>query len=368
MTAEREENVDTSEPGLDEVVAVARGIATAVAPPTGLTDLQSTLLNAVTKAMTDIDVDYLDLEPMGPEELAETLERRDSGYRQRIVHHMVLGELVLTPLPTEVADRVEAAANALGIQDDFVRVARRYAEGSLGLAWCDLRRSGFTDHWDESRHDPLYTKGKYADPFDEGVVDPDLEQRWRAFGLLDEGTLGRAVWRMYRTRGFAFPGAKGGASAYLAQHDFVHVLADYGTNLKGELETFALVGRADPDPKGFAWVATLVGLFETGYVHQQGFLQVDVRERHMRAEGMGVRFADAIRRGKAVCEGYGADLFGVDFHEFADRPVAEVREILNVPPKSAEAVEAGSPGLFEHAGMSEAQRNASGRETITRQL
>ena len=46
----------------------------------------------------------------------------------------------------------------------------------------------------------------------------------------------------------------------------MHVLADYGTNLKGELEVFAFIGRADPDPKGFAWLATLIGLFETGYI------------------------------------------------------------------------------------------------------
>ena len=62
---------------------------------------------------------------------------------------------------------------------------------------------------------------------------------------------------MYDSRGFALPGSATGASAYLAQHDFVHVLADYGTNLKGELEVFAFIGRADPDPKGFAWLATL---------------------------------------------------------------------------------------------------------------
>ena len=67
---------------------------------------------------------------------------------------------------------------------------------------------------------------------------------------------------------------------YLAQHDFVHVLADYGTNLKGELEVFAFIGRSDPDPKGFAWLATLVGLFETGFIADTGFFERDVRERH----------------------------------------------------------------------------------------
>ena len=86
---------------------------------------------------------------------------------------------------------------------------------------------------------------------------------------------------MYRSRGFGLPGSIGGASAYLAQHDFVHVLADYGTNLNGELEVFALIGRADPDPKGFAWLATLIGLFETGYVADAGFFSGDLRERRL---------------------------------------------------------------------------------------
>ena len=35
------------------------------------------------------------------------------------------------------------------------------------------------------------------------------------------GGVGREVWDMYRTRGFGLPGSVGGASAYLAQHDFV---------------------------------------------------------------------------------------------------------------------------------------------------
>ncbi|MFN8027874.1 MAG: hypothetical protein U0W40_16390 [Acidimicrobiia bacterium] len=168
---------------------------------------------------------------------------------------------------------------------------------------------------------------------------------------------------MYTGRGFALPGNPHGASAFIAQHDFVHVLADYGTNLEGELETFALVGRADPDPKGFAWLATMVGLFETGYVHEQGFFQVDVRDRHLSGtSGMGVRLADALRRGKAVAEGFGTDLFYVDFHELADQPLDVVRERLHLPPKSPEAIAAGSCGLFDVAGMSARQREfASGQ-------
>ena len=122
---------------------VARGIATAIAPDGGVLPVQASMLGAITLALTDVEVDYANLEPLDPDGLAACLADREPGYRQRIVHHMVLGELVLRPLPIVVAHRVATYANALGIQDDFVRVARRYAQGAYGLAWMDLQRSGF---------------------------------------------------------------------------------------------------------------------------------------------------------------------------------------------------------------------------------
>jgi hypothetical protein len=344
------------EPDSAEVQAVARGMATAVANEGRLTEMQASLLRAVTLALTDVDVNYFDLEPLGSDELAEVLAERSADYRHRIVHHMVLAELVLRPLPDAVARRVERYATALGVDDDFVRIARRYAEGKFGLAWNDLRRSGFTDRWDRDQLNGLYTEAEFHDPFDAGVVDDDLARRWRAFETLPADSLGRQTWEMYTTRGFAFPGATGGAPAYLAQHDFVHVIADYGTQLEGELEVFTLIGRADPDPRGFAWLATVVGLFETGYVHQQGFFQVDVRDRHLQGSGMTDRMADALVRGKQIADGFGTDLLGVDFHALADRPLDEVRAMLHVPAKGAAAVGAGSLGINDPNAMSPAQR------------
>src|SRR5256885_11862047 len=101
----------------DEVHLIARGIASAVAPAEGLTAVQAALLEAIASALTGVEVDYHNLEPLGPADLAEVLAARDEGYRRRIVHHMVLGELVLRPLPTEVALRVAAYAKALGVDD-----------------------------------------------------------------------------------------------------------------------------------------------------------------------------------------------------------------------------------------------------------
>jgi hypothetical protein len=355
-TAPPTPDLTPTEDAPEVVHGVARGIATAVAPAGGLTDVQAALLQAITNALTGVEIDYRNLEPLGPEELGALLASRDMDYRQRIVHHMVLGELVLRPLPMEVAARVAKYAQALEIDDKFVRVARRYAQGAFGLAWMDLRRSGFTQHLQQGDLANLHSTIDTSDPFVPPDADPELEACWKRFEALPAGSLGRGVWEMYDTRGFALPGAAAGPTAFLAQHDFVHVIANYGTNLKGELEVFAFIGRADPDPKGFAWLATLVGLFETGFIQDTGFFVKNVKDHNIQAPGMHHRIADAIRRGKAVSRAYNKDLFEVDYHALADRPIEEVQELLHVPAKSDDALGSGSAGVFERDGMSELQQ------------
>ncbi len=335
---------------------IARGVASAVAPDGGLTEIQAGLLGAVHSAMTGVDVDFSALEPTSPEALAAALDTMPASSRHRVVQDMVLGELVLRPIPPEVARRVEAYATALGIEDRFVRVARRYAQGAFGLAWLDLQRSGFAEHWERARMDQLRTTVRLEHQLAAGVEDATLADTWMGFAELAPGTLGRSVWDMYHTRGFGLPGSIGGASAYLAQHDFVHVIADYGTNLDGELEVFALIGRADPDPKGFAWLATLIGLFGTGYVADAGFFSADLEERRLDSPAMHVRIADALRRGRNLSDRLGVDLLELDYHERAALPVAEVRAELGVDPKGSPAVSVGSPGAFDTAGMSRTQQ------------
>ena len=68
------------------------------------------------------------------------------------------------------------------------------------------------------------------------------------------------------------------------------------------------------------------------------------------------RIADAIRRGKIVCEHLDMDLFEYDFHAVAHLPVEEVRVMFTLPPKSAAACASGSASLFDPEGMSEVQR------------
>ena len=61
---------------------------------------------------------------------------------------------------------------------------------------------------------------------------------------------GQGVWRFYRARGFTFPGRPESAPPTLAQHDWIHVLADYGSTVESEIEVFGLISRANDDPHG----------------------------------------------------------------------------------------------------------------------
>lgn len=336
-------------PDEDEVAFLSRGLGTAPAPPGGLRPLQVSLIEAVAEAMTGHPADPRAALPIGPREFAEGLARRPKAFRTRIVQVMLLAALVLVPLPDEVVDQVAAFADELGVDDDMLRVAHRYARGSLGLALIDFERSGYSSLWTPEDTAHLHTSHALDEAWQLAVHDPQLAAQWASLEELAPGTLGRAVADFYRARGFVYPGRPGSAPPLLAQHDWVHVLADYGTSLECELEVFAFIARANADPRAFSLVAMVVSLFETGYLsHAAGLFDYD--RGHLSRPGMTGRLADGMRRGaQTVGE---PDFLRLDWFELADRPVEEVRRRFGVVPKSAGAVAAGSVGPWEPGGIS----------------
>jgi hypothetical protein len=322
-----------------------------VAPPDGLTDLQYELIRANTYSLTGIDRDPRSGPPVSPEELAEALRYRDERWRTRIVQAMLLFEMVLVPIPTEVVEKVNRYAAELDVDDAFLSVTRKYAEGSLGLALIDFERSGYEGEWSGQKNEILHTTRALESAWEQAVTDPALARRWRSLEDCDEGTLGHGVWKFYAARGFAFPGEPFSAPPYLAQHDWVHVLSDYGSSPASEIEVFALISRAIEDPRGFSFLAMIIGLFETGYVPKAaGFFSADTG--HLHHAGMAERLADAMVRGKAIADACpGVSLMDLDWFAHADRPVEDVREEYHVPPKSDEVLAIGSPGPFEPGGF-----------------
>jgi len=202
------------------------------------------------------------------------------------------------------------------------------------------------------------------------VDDPELAGRWCDLGRLPEGTLGRGVFALYQTRGFVFPGLPGSAPPLLAQHDWVHVLADYGTTVESELEVFAFIARANDDMRAFSLLAMVISLFETGYLRTGAGLFESSPGHLSSHEGVAERIADAMRRG-ALCRDSllgvdSVDYLHLDWFTLAELPLTEVRQRFRVVDKAPEAIAAGSVSPWDPEGISEFQREA-GKELARRQ-
>ena len=340
------DDVDLNPPTYEETTLVIRGILSAVAPVGGPTQLQRELFAALSHSMTGHDVDTVELEPLAPAELAEALSHRNVAYRTRISQLMLLGELVLSPLPAEVSDRVDTYIRELSVSDQFVQEGRAASTHSLGLALTDFSRNGYSATWAPETF-PLHTSTALESAWQQAPSDAALAQRWQALAELPVRSLGRTVSAFYRNRGFKVPGTAGSAPPLLAQHDWVHVLADYGATLENEVEVFAFISRASPNPTGFALLAMVIGLFETGAVEQGAGMFFAADAGHLSRAGMSVRLADAFLRG-ANC---GRDLMTIDWFDYAAWPIEDVRRELAITAKCPEAIAAGSASPWQADGI-----------------
>jgi hypothetical protein len=345
-------------PDAAEARLIAGGIAAAVTLPGGLTSLQRVMIEAVTESMTGFAVPVAVLPRLAPDEFARALSARDELFRSHMLRFMLLCALVLNPLPEEVVDRVDTYARELGVQNDVLRVAHRFARGTFGLALVDFQRSGYMETWDPSRRAVLHTSRELDDAWQEVARDEELAKRWESLRELPEGALGREVVKFYDARGFVFPGRPGSAPPLLAQHDWVHVLAGYGSTVESEIEVFGFIARANDDPRAFSLLAQVVSLFETGYTASgMGLFRYD--RGHLSHRGVAVRLADALRRGAlSAAANNSIDFLAVDWFELAERPIDDVRDQLGIVGKDPRAIEAGSASPWEPGGISAYQFRA----------
>jgi hypothetical protein len=342
-------------PDAAETRVIAGGVAAAVAPSGGLTGLQRMIIESITDSMTGFVVPAASVPRLDASAFARALADRDARFRERMVQFMLICALVLNPLPEDIVERVESYAREMSVDDSMLRIARDFAHGSLGLALVDFQRSGYMETWDPANTEALHTSRALSDAWEQCALDPDLAGRWDELRHLPDGTFGRSVANFYDARGFEFPGRPGSAPPLLAQHDWMHVLGEYGSTVEAELEVFAFISRANDDPRAFSLLAMVISLFETGYIATgAGLFQYD--RGHLSHKGMAVRLADALRRGALVgAHARGPDLLRIDWFERAHLSVDEVRAELGVVPKAEVALEAGSVGPWEPGGISQFQ-------------
>jgi hypothetical protein len=338
-------------PDAAEVHTLGRGVVSAVRGPDGLTHLQKLIIAAMFHSMTGHDVDVDALEPITPADFADALARRNQIFKTRIVQVMLVAAFVVRPLPPGVAQQLREFADALTVHDDMLDVAVEYAAGALDVARADFARNGYLAALDPERLAALHSS-VLPTSWGQVVDDPALAARWSSLADLPLGTLGRGVADFYTDRGFVYPGLPGSAPPLLAQHDWVHVLAGYGTALENEIEVFGFMARANDDPRAFSLLAMVISLFETGYLASgAGLFQADAG--HLHTSGMATRLADAMRRG-ALTRG-SHDFLDVDWFALADRPITVVRAEIELVPKDPAVIAAGSAGPWQAGGITEFQ-------------
>lgn len=357
------ETVNLERPDATESQALADGLASAVGGPSGLLPMQRSLILALFPAMTDHEVTLDDRRVLTAAEFAATLTRRNLGFRSRVVQMMLLCALVRHPIPDDVASNVAAFARELGVEDGMVKVAAEFASGSLGLAAHDFARNGYEGTWNrEAATAAVHSTRILEDAWEFSVSDPALAERWAALEHLPADAIGRKVWEMYQARGFTFPGTPGSAPPLLAQHDWVHVLGDYGTTVESEVEVFGLIARANDDLHAFSLLAMVISLFETGYLATGAGLFQSSTGHFSSDPRMAVRLSNAMRRG-AWChdEATGSDsidFLQLDWFAVADQSCEALRSRFHLEPKSGDALGAGSVGPWEPGGISPFQMNA----------
>ena len=362
------ENVNLQPPDAAETQVMADGIASAAGGRDGLLPVQRALLEALFPAMTGFEVTLENRPSISAGEFAAAMARRERSFRARMVQVMLLGALLRHPLTDDVADTVAAFAVELGVEDGMVDVAREFAAGSLDLAAFDFQRNGYEGTWHEHEEDSLATLHSTRvlhDAWEADPHDPELAARWAALETLPPESIGRKVWEMYQARGFTFPGTPGSAPPLLAQHDWVHVLGDYGTTVESEVEVFGLISRANDDMHAFSLLAMVISLFETGYLASGAGLFESSPGHFSSSPNMAIRLSDALARGARCHDGEtGADsidFLRMDWFAVAHRTCEDLRDRFHLVPKSAAAVAAGAVGPWEPGGISPFQMNA-GRE------
>lgn len=338
---------------LEVIVNAIRTSASGGDPPA---PIQTMVIDALREVFLGPHVAFVDRE-VTPVEVGEALSHRGPGLRLAVFHDMCLVGLVVDPPDPDMMSRLHEYARELEVGGEIIETVADLSPENAHVLMVDFARNGYSESFLESGRDVLGTVGDLGDGWASVEDDDALASKWQDLAACSFGTLGRSVHDFYRSRGFTYPGEPGSAPPLLAQHDWVHVLADYGTTLENEIEVFALIGRADANPRSFSLLAMAIGLFGTGAVPSAaGLFESDAG--HLADEAMAIRLADAMRRGLSLDPDADlpAALLEVDWFALADLSVDEVRRRFGLGPKSARALEAGSAGPWEVNGFSDYQR------------
>jgi len=290
-------------------IDIACGLLGAAGVGDGPSAEQRSLIAHLLHGYLGSDADVASLVALEPDELAARVDPRD---RRRVVDLLVVVEFCRHPGDPAQADRTEAYAAALGVDEPLLVVARDALTASQEQVMTD---------WARFREPPP------AEP-NAPDVDAGLAARLRGLSDCPTGSLGRAFFDFYRRWSLAFPGEAGGGGAELVPHDFSHVLAGYEPDAPGELALQAMLTSATGFEHHLSGLVASLSLYEAG---KFDILDLEAKVGALDRPGAAAELADAFRRGgECTC-----DFSAIDHLALADEPLEQVRADCGIPARAA---------------------------------
>ena len=314
---------------------VARAVVSACRLEGWQSPLQPKLLHTLFNRLLGQDLDFEKIEPLSPAEVAGTL--RTAAERAELIQLMVAIEVLCNPIPERLERSVVHWATALHVHEHALLYTRDLMRGELTKAVHDFYRLNWIGDLDRRSPEFEALLRHAGDKAYALTVEADAAEaaRWTALGSCPQGSIGRSLWEFYQMRGFTVPGQPGSVNAAVAQHDWEHVLADYGTTPMGEIEVISFQSTASRAPGATLGLFGALALFESGLMPQS--LVVGQQAGHNLSGPGGIeRMAEAVARG-AACN---TDLLlDVDFFQLANEPLEEIRSRFAIQPKSPRILE-----------------------------
>jgi hypothetical protein len=314
---------------------VARAVVGACRLDGWAAPVQPKLLHTLFNRLLGRDFDFETLAPLAPSDVAAALSSQ--AERDELIQLMAVVEILANPLPARLEESVEEWAAALHVHERALTYTRDLAGGEMTKAVHDFYRMNWIGDLDRRGPEFQTLLKRFGDQAYAFTPEPNAAEaaRWEGLGKNPRGSIGHTLSEFYALRGFKVPGQAGAVSAAVAQHDWVHVLGDYGTTPLGELEVLSFQTAATRTPGGMLGLVGTLALFESGLMPAS--LIVPKQPGHALDVPGGVdRLADAIARGGACRTDL---LLDVDFFKYASEPLEDVRARFGVPPKSSQTLE-----------------------------
>lgn len=294
-------------------------------------DAQPALLNAVFSRLLDFHEDFRTLPALDLAAVKSALP----GYEERreAIDLMLTMEMMCHEIPPTLSASIERWAGELGIDGNDLAIARDVANGELAKASVDFYRTGYNGDFTRAlpHMEKLYERYQIKALALTLEEDPALLARFEALEFAPSGSWGRALWEFYTARGFGFPGKVGGVNLAVGMHDWVHVLADYGSTSIGEIEVAAFRLTSSSLPGAVSTFLGLVGMDQGGFFGSALTRRND--DHALQLPGAVDRIADALRRGREMTMDFPQD---IDFLDYANEQLDELRATWNIPPKGVD--------------------------------